>query len=202
MTAPRRTQAERRETTVFRLLDATIEAIAEIGYARTSLGEVCTRSGVSKGGMFRYFESRTALMVGAAEEVARRHIDSARKTSSELGEVPPVVGMLRIIRDRVRSKENTVWHELLVAARTDADLRAGLTPAMTSMIEQIEIVAREFGPTDDYSDAELALLLTTLQHTFDGEAIRRVVVPDEDLEERRLALLAEFAEFVASRGRR
>lgn len=198
MTA-RRSQAERRASTISRLLDATIEAIIDVGYARASLGEICTRSGVSKGGMFRHFESRTALMVAAAEEVARRHIDAVRKTVAELGEPPSTDVVLRIVRDRIRAPENTVMFELFVAARTDPELRAGVTAFAEEYVERIALEAREVGWADVLTDQQLQLVFTTLQHTFDGEAIRRVVLPDEQLEAARLDLLAEFVEFVHHR---
>src|SRR5258708_3339100 len=46
--APRRTQAERRATTQARLLDATIECVAELAYHRTTTAEVARRAGLSR----------------------------------------------------------------------------------------------------------------------------------------------------------
>ena len=45
----RRTQAERRETTRTKLLDAAVECLTERGYAATSVVDVQQRAGVSRG---------------------------------------------------------------------------------------------------------------------------------------------------------
>ncbi|MGW0249584.1 helix-turn-helix domain-containing protein, partial [Nocardia goodfellowii] len=71
MTTARRTQAERSATTIAKLVDATIEAIEQVGYHSTSLGEISSRAGVSKAAIFRHFDSRMDLVVAAADEVRR-----------------------------------------------------------------------------------------------------------------------------------
>ena len=45
----RRTQAQRVAETRGRLLDATVECLAEIGYARMTTGDVAERAGMSRG---------------------------------------------------------------------------------------------------------------------------------------------------------
>jgi hypothetical protein len=63
---PRRTQQERRDGTVRKLLDAAAESLIELGYANTSVQEICKRAGVSHGGLFRHFSSRVELMIRVA----------------------------------------------------------------------------------------------------------------------------------------
>ena len=71
-TAPaRRTQLQRREQTIGRIVDATIDALCELGYARTSVTEIGARAGVSQGGIFRHFDTRLDIVVAAAAEVPR-----------------------------------------------------------------------------------------------------------------------------------
>ncbi|MDQ3403638.1 MAG: TetR/AcrR family transcriptional regulator, partial [Actinomycetota bacterium] len=41
---PRRTQRERREATIGKLVNATIDAISDVGYARASVQEICGRA--------------------------------------------------------------------------------------------------------------------------------------------------------------
>ncbi|QWF77903.1 TetR/AcrR family transcriptional regulator [Amycolatopsis sp. CA-230715] len=198
-TAPRRrTQQERRETTINRLIDATIDAIAEMGYANTSLGVICERSGVSRGGLFRHFGSRLDLMVATAAEVGRRHIAEVRKQFAELCE-PTVTEAIRAMRARHRARENAVWFELMVAARTDADLRTRLTGTCRQFSAQIVETSRLVPGVDIFPDEDLDMLVITLVLTFDGEAIRREIAPDPATEERRLGLIAEFAEFLITR---
>ncbi|WP_419994802.1 TetR/AcrR family transcriptional regulator [Streptomyces boninensis] len=194
----RRTQRERREATIGRLIDATIDAIAEVGYARASLGEICARSGVSRGGLFRHFDSRLDLLVAAAAEVGRRHIVRIREQFEELRE-PTVAEAFRLMRARHRATENVVWFELMVAARTDAELRTRLSATGRRFFDDIVQVARMVPGTELFSDAELRMLLNTAEHTFDGETIRREIDPDPAAEDERLQLICDFAEFYITR---
>ncbi|SDH95193.1 DNA-binding transcriptional regulator, AcrR family [Actinokineospora alba] len=197
----RRSQQERRETTIGLLIDATIDTISEVGYAQTSLGAVCERSGVSKGGLFRHFDSRLDLVVAAAEEVARRHTQSVRARFAEL-RAPTIADAMRVMRERHRAVDNVVWFELLVAARTDPALRSRLSATWQWFFAEIQQIARTVRGTEVFSDADLELLVNTLEHTFDGETIRREIAPDPVVEDRRLELLVEFAEFLAARAGR
>ncbi|SDD61451.1 TetR/AcrR family transcriptional regulator [Actinokineospora iranica] len=194
----RRTQQERRETTIGRLIDATISVIAEVGYANASLGVICERSGVSRGGLFRHFDSRLDLMVATAAEVGKRHIAHARRQLGEL-RAPTILEALRLMRDRHRNVENVVWFELMVAARTDPDLRIRLSETGRQFFADIVDAARLIPGTELFPAEDLEMLVNTLEHTFDGEAIRREIAPDPVAEDRRLELAAEFAEFLIMR---
>src|SRR5580704_11791850 len=68
MTTPvrtRRTQAERRATTRSALLDATIDALVEYGYANVTSAQIVQRAGVSRGAQAHYFSTKAELVVEA-----------------------------------------------------------------------------------------------------------------------------------------
>jgi len=196
VSTPRRTQQERRETTIGLLVDATIATIAESGYAKASLGTICERSGVSRGGLFRHFDSRQDLMVAAAAEVAARHFASVEE---RIKESLTVLEAIHLLRERHRAIDNVVWFELMVAARTDHELRKRLADTTKRFLDQIIVVARRVLGAEMFADDEFALLVNTLEHTFDGETIRRELAPDPAAEDRRVELLAEFVEFLVER---
>src|SRR6266487_4699878 len=60
-----RTQAERSEHTRELLLDATIECLVEVGYARTTVHEICLRAGLSRGAQQHHFTTKAELMASA-----------------------------------------------------------------------------------------------------------------------------------------
>ncbi|WP_245663072.1 TetR/AcrR family transcriptional regulator [Nocardia inohanensis] len=184
----RRTQAERTASTKAALVGATIETIAEIGYHRASLGEICTRAGVSKGGLFRHFDSRLALIVEVAEEVGRRHLAGFLA----LGDAP-VGEMLALTRRQSRSQINAVWFELLVAARTDAELREQLTPVASRLYAAVDELAVLPSSGAGVDPAVLRLMGTSLVHLFDGEAVLREVLPRPELEDARLQAAIELS---------
>ncbi|MET9490931.1 MULTISPECIES: TetR/AcrR family transcriptional regulator [unclassified Nocardia] len=192
MTTARRTQAERRAATITKLVDATIEAIAEIGYHNTSLGEISSRAGVSKAAIFRHFESRTDLVVAAADEVRRRHMVAVADLRLPENTSHPVdlTGLMHFIRREIRDTTNVVWLELLVAARTEPELRTRLEPVLRGLMSEVEEVAvATLSP--DVSPEVARLVTTSLLHMFDGEAIFRHTYPRPDLEEARIDQIAD-----------
>ena len=98
------------------------------------------------------------------------------------------------MRARHRADVNVVWFELLVAARTDPDLRAALAPITTRFYAAIDDVAATLPQLAHLSDAQRHLLVSFARSFFDGETVARLVVPEPEVEERRFALLADLAE--------
>src|SRR5438270_12370952 len=82
----RRTQAERRAETRGRLLDATLECLADLGYGATTTTEVVRRAGLSRGAQVHHFPTKAELVVAAGEHpFLRRHEDFRAPVS----DVPP-----------------------------------------------------------------------------------------------------------------
>jgi len=50
-----------------KLLDAAISLIREKGYAATSLDDLCTKAGVTKGALFHHFKSKDTLAIAATD---------------------------------------------------------------------------------------------------------------------------------------
>ncbi|WP_183092447.1 TetR/AcrR family transcriptional regulator [Nocardioides stalactiti] len=190
-TPVRRTQEQRRTETIGKLVEATIESIEQVGYHRTSLGEICARSGVSKGGLFRHFGSRLDLIIAAAEEVAARHsaaFDDLRADGVPLG----IDDILAFARARIRHETNVVWFEVLVAARTEPDLRERLAPITQSLYEMIEARAvanfEGLGLPEDL----VRLAVTSAIHMFDGETIVSYSYPRPEVEAARMKSAVEL----------
>jgi len=180
-----------------KLVEATIEAIEEVGYHRASVGEISTRAGVSKGGLFRHFESRLELVVAAAEEVGRRHMTNFRTLRATTGHLSPL-DLVREARSATRHETNVVWFELLVAARTEPELRERLSPVARALLDDVENAARET-VEPGVSDELTQLVATSLIHMFDGESIFRYTYPRPELEEARLHAAARLLESLTRR---
>src|SRR3989442_6463844 len=67
-----RTQAERSEHTRELLLDATIGCLVELGYARTTVHEICLRAGLSRGAQQHHFTTKAELMAAALQHLFAR----------------------------------------------------------------------------------------------------------------------------------
>ena len=81
-----RTQQQRREETRRALLDAAVESLIEVGFARTTTLEVQRRADVSRGALLHHFPSKAELLVAAVDHLAEMR---ARELKSLSAQLPP-----------------------------------------------------------------------------------------------------------------
>jgi AcrR family transcriptional regulator len=194
-----RTQQQRREDTVARLLDASIDSIIEVGYARASAKVIAKRAEVSDGALFRHFPTMGDFMGATAHEVMRRQLDLFTKRVAEIpADQPALEAVLTILRDVTGNATNAVMYELLIAARTDEKLRATLQDVMTTYTAHIFDIAKGLPAADRIPTDEFATIVATFVNAFDGAALVRAVLPDlpstRDIEEKRIRLLSSLLE--------
>jgi len=153
------------------VVDAAIDALGEIGYARTSVTEIGARAGVSQGGMFRHFGTRLDVIVAAAETVCERQLSTFRLrlavTDGTLRD------LLELTRAASRDSVNAAWRELLAAARCDDELRARLAPTVSGYYARIVELARAQPALAQLPDDWLGAVVMTVLHALDGEALTR-----------------------------
>ncbi len=186
-----RTQQQRREETVARLLDASIAAIVEVGYARASAAEITKRAGVSVGALFRHFDTMGDFMAATAREVLHRDLDLVTKKVADIPEDrPDFDALLAILRDVTRSPTNAVMYELMIAARTDEKLRGTVQEALAEYDGKISDAVRSLPGSEKVPEKTLAFVVVALLNMFDGTAIVRTIAPQRDIGAEQLKLLA------------
>ncbi len=188
----RRTQAQRRAATVARLQNATIEVLAECGYSSTTTSEICRRAGVSQGALFRHFATRLEVVAAATDEIGRRHVERFEVAFAH-GELPAMVStIVSFIRTTVRSREHAAWHEVMVAARTDDALRAHVRPSLQRYeAALLATVPDHLGVTGARAQ-HLGMVLLSVMHLFDSEAVTVRVLDNPELEQARIVWLTEL----------
>jgi AcrR family transcriptional regulator len=189
-----RTQQQRREETVGRLLEAAIASIVEVGYVHASAAVITKRAGVSVGALFRHFETMGDFMAATASEVLRRQVESFTKQVAAIpADRPALEAALTILRDITGSPTNAVLYELMIAGRTDEKLNAHLRGVLAQYTEKILDAARALPGAEDFPEETFPVLVALLTNVFDGAAIVRGVLPEpdvEELEKQRIALLS------------
>ncbi|MGH3564178.1 MAG: TetR family transcriptional regulator [Mycobacterium sp.] len=185
-----RTQQQRREATIARLLDVNIATIIEVGYALASAKTIARRAGVSDGALFRHFDTMGDFMAATAYEALHRQLDLFTKRVAEIPDGQPALSaVLTILRDITRNQTSAVMYELMIAARTDEKLRATLQDVLAEYSAKIYDTARALPGADaipkDIFPAAVALMTTT----FDGAAIVRAVLPQPELDAEQIPLL-------------
>jgi AcrR family transcriptional regulator len=185
-----RTQQQRREDTIARLLDASIDTIIEVGYARASAKMITQRAQVSDGALFRHFPTMGDFMAATAQEAGRRLLEAAaRRVAAIPANKPTLQEALTIVRDVTASPTNTVIYELAVAARTDDKLRETLRDVMAMYMAEIFETVRAVLPDEieaageESSLAMFALVLSAFngtsmfQHVLDPPDIHKAQIP-------------------------
>lgn len=185
-----RTQQQRREETVARLLQASIDTIIEVGYARASAAVITKRAGVSVGALFRHFETMGDFMAATAYEVLRRQLETFTKQVAEiLADRPALPAALTILRDITAGSTNAVLYELMVAARTDEKLKETLQNVLGQYSAKIHDAARALPGAESFPEETFPVIVALMTNVFDGAAIVRGVLPQPELEEQRIPML-------------
>ena len=186
----RRSQRERREGTIAKLVDAAIASLLEVGYANTSVSEVCRRAGVSHGGLFRHFGTMLDLLMAASDEVGRRQgaaIEDRLQHAAASDE--PLITMLHVVRDASRAPINEVFHELIVAARRDPALHRALSAFGANYANTIWQSVSRMPGAERFPPDVLAVVVSSVLLLFDGEALTRNVHAVPELEDARMKML-------------
>jgi AcrR family transcriptional regulator len=188
-----RTQAERSERSRELLLDATISCLVELGYARTTVNEICLRAGLSRGAQQHHFTTKADLMTSALEHLFGR-LSQQIVTAAE--QLPPG-------RERLAKGIDLLWRaysgtlstaavELWVAARTDEELRRSLLPVDRALGHATLEFYRQM-VDDDVDEQRLQTVLLLTVNLVRGLALHAMIGGDPD---RRAALLEEWKTLV------
>ncbi|WP_202867994.1 TetR/AcrR family transcriptional regulator [Kribbella sindirgiensis] len=91
-------QQDRSRATRQRLLEASVESLAEVGYAATTVSVVAARAGVSRGAAQHHFPTRADLFAAAVEYMTEVRLAEIRAQAGALpsgaGRTEAIVGML------------------------------------------------------------------------------------------------------------
>jgi AcrR family transcriptional regulator len=176
MLAPRRTQAERRETTRAALLDAALEQLVEGGLATFTTTEVARRAELSQGALFKHFPTKAELLSAVAEHLfeqlrARFERAYARRPEGSRS----VVEGLELLWAQMLDPRLAAAFELYTAARTDRELQARLGPVVEAHVERIEAFVATLG---DLGDPDRVRVVTALAiAAIQGLVLNQMALP-------------------------
>lgn len=176
------TQAERTAMTTEKLLEATVGSLVERGYRGTSTPEICRRAGVSRGAQLHHYPTKESLVGAAVEHLLTQRVSELQ---SRLGGAP--AGVLDLddaagFLWKVYTGDTFyAWLELVVAARTDEDLRAIVSALDERLVAKVERLVQKF--LLPYVEDPRRIKATTrlLLAIFDGLATHRILSHDDSL---------------------
>jgi AcrR family transcriptional regulator len=146
----REPQQDRSRVTRQRLLEAAVDCLAELGWARATVAVVAERAGVSRGAAQHHFPTREALFTAALEYMAAERIAEVRRRGAALPagtrHTEAVVEMLvgvyvgPLFRAAVQ-----VW----VQAAADGALRGLVVPLEARMARETHAIAVDLLGVDE-----------------------------------------------------
>ncbi|TAJ49466.1 MAG: TetR/AcrR family transcriptional regulator [Herbiconiux sp.] len=138
-------QARSRDTRQ-RLLDAAIDSLIEVGYARTTTVAVMSRAGVSRGSLLHQFPSREALLLAAMSHLVTEGMNDLSHSIGPEARAPEPEHIVEVLWQTFRMRYFWSSIELWVAARTDPDLRREIYPQARRLGQFVdEAFSRLFG---------------------------------------------------------
>lgn len=176
------TQAERTATTCDLLLDATIALLVERGYRGTSTVEVSRRAGVSRGAQLHHYPTKEALVAAAVDHLLTKRVaELSARLGSPKNDVLDLSDAASALWSIYTGDTFYAWLELVVAARTDPQLRELLAGVDARLVLRAEKLCQRF-LLPYVQDARTVKATTRLVLAmFDGLATHRILSGDDAL---------------------
>ncbi|MFF2085254.1 TetR/AcrR family transcriptional regulator [Nocardia sp. NPDC058176] len=132
MATPHEPKQDRSRATRQRLLEATIDCLAETGWAAATVSVVAERAGVSRGAAQHHFPTREDLITGALEYMFDTRMDQSTAEAATISEVAEGEGRTRaVVSGLVESYTSPLFKAALQVwthAAADPALRERIVP--------------------------------------------------------------------------
>ena len=204
---PKTWQQTKSENTRTAILDAAIECFYRLGYASTTTENIANAAGVSRGAMLHHFANRFELIRAAIEHLTAQRLDTYVREGTAVQQDPTQTRIddgIDVYWRQLNTPAFIVFHELLVASRTDPELREAMIPAYEKFRDAAFESSRQMFPDLARSEAFLRANVLT-QYLLEGMAIARIttkapVPADLMLKWLKLTLKAEFSDVLPEHG--
>ncbi|WP_043975684.1 TetR/AcrR family transcriptional regulator [Novosphingobium sp. P6W] len=162
-------QALKSAQTRARLIDATIRVLVRSGYARTTTPQVAIEAGLSRGAMLHHFDNGISLIKATITHLHERRLRAFRRAAER--SALDHNAMVRTYWRQIQKPAFIAFHELAVAARTNAELAAVLMPLQVEFRERFNQLAVQLYPEWQASPQRFALAMAVSQATMEGMAV-------------------------------
>lgn len=165
-------QAQKSAATRNLIIEAAIRCFIELGYASTTTTRIAQMAGLSRGAMLHHFPSKIDIVRAAVDHLHAKRLKAFRNSIASIpGDADRVRLGLRAYWKHVNHPMFVAFFELSVAARTDPELEAILSPAQTAFDAAWYQTALELFPEwqSDRKAFDVALELT--RYVMEGMAV-------------------------------
>ncbi len=174
-------QREKSEAMRARVCEAAVGQLSREGFHGASIIKVARRAGVSQGALQHHYPSKDALITALADYLLTRSVRWFSRARLELSVSPDAFAEIvrRSWREQFKSEDFAALLEILVASRTDENLRRRITPALARWREAIDAELAELLPATTRSAAELDAILSISRAMMTGLLVHDDLVRDD-----------------------
>jgi AcrR family transcriptional regulator len=104
-------------------LDATLESLIEVGYARTTTSRVCELAGLSRGAQVHHFPTKAELVAASLERLGERRVQDLERRANRIPDREDrLASALEVLWSNFASSLFLAGLELGVASRSHAEI--------------------------------------------------------------------------------
>jgi AcrR family transcriptional regulator len=175
-------QAQKSAQTREKLLEATLDSLADLGYFETTISTIVDHAGVSRGSIRHHFQSKSEIIAATIAYLCERRLEYYEQDLfNQAPDVDPLEYVLDAFWRHLSEREFAAHQELVVASRTDAKLHAVLKPSLIALDERwLALTVERFPSWGELGD-RLPLVAAVGGLLLEGMAYRRIAggVSDE-----------------------
>ena len=184
-------QAEKSAATRLAILKSAVQCFWELGYSSTSTNIIADQAGISRGAMVHHFPKKRDLLEAIVEYIMEARIESFTSQIRKLKDTPDKEERaLDIYWEHLNTRLFTAYHELVVAARTDADLKAVMKKATRKLEDEWFEHVSEVFPEWDKRGVLFQLAMDLTQFAMEGMALNRLAHDAKARQERVRAVIS------------
>ncbi len=174
-------QREKSEAMRQRVCEAAVEQLAQGGFHGASIVKVARRAGVSQGALQHHYPTKDDLIAALADYLLVRSVRWFAHARLDLAVSPDAFAEIvrRSWREQFKSDDFAALLEILTASRTDAGLRARITPALHRWRDAIDAELAELLPSTTRSAPELEAILSISRAMMTGLLIHDGLIKDD-----------------------
>ena len=160
------------------MLEAAVDCLVEYGYFGLTTSKVADQAGVSRGALLHQYPTRQELVVAAVEHLAVRRAAELREAAGRLpAGTDRTAAALSLLWSQFSGRLFQAGVELMVAGRTDAELRTTLLPFDRELRRLSKVLFADlFGPSTADHPA-FREVVTLVLNTMYGVALQRLLQP-------------------------
>lgn len=201
-TAPTKNREAKRKANRQKLIEATIDSIAELGLSGTTISTLVERAGLSRGIVNLQFETKEALLIEALRFLSVEWTAAWRDKLDRAAASPAArlqAMLLSVFEPSVFNRRKlAAWHAFYADSKYQAAYRAVGGPADRVYLDTLTGFCRRLIEDGDYADLEARLVAKGFRSLTDGLCLEWLTNPraTNRSEVRQICLQALQATFV------